>query len=158
MGSIGVAPGRQNTVSVVVHGLSCPVACGSAQIRDQTPVSGTGRQILYHWATKEALPILSLAFDGNTASSARFEQGGRPRCRCRHAPGAVVFNLGVAFWGVCGGWFSFLDLQLSSGHFPEVVHSSKCLWLGIRPVLFSCSPLHNCPFHPSIIWRWMSLV
>ena len=28
-------------------------------------------------------------------------------CRCRHVPGVVVFNLGVAFWGVCGGQFSF---------------------------------------------------
>ena len=27
---------------------------GSSQIRDQTPVSCIGRQILYHWATREA--------------------------------------------------------------------------------------------------------
>ena len=38
---------------VVAHRLSCSRACGSSQIRDWTHVSCIGRQILYHWATRE---------------------------------------------------------------------------------------------------------
>ena len=40
---------------VVEPGLSCSVACWSSWTRDQTHVSCTGRRILYHWATREAL-------------------------------------------------------------------------------------------------------
>ena len=49
------APGLSSTGSaVVVHGLSCSVACGIFLDRDQTRVSCVGRWILYHWATREA--------------------------------------------------------------------------------------------------------
>ena len=44
-------------VSIVVYGLSCPVAHG---IRDGTSFSGVSRWILYHWATKEAPRTRSL--------------------------------------------------------------------------------------------------
>ena len=40
---------------VVAPGLSCSAALGSSQNRDRTCVSCIGRQILYHWATREAL-------------------------------------------------------------------------------------------------------
>ena len=38
----------------MAHGLSCPQHVGCSQTRDQTHFSCIGRQILYHWATKEA--------------------------------------------------------------------------------------------------------
>ena len=45
---------------VVARGLSCPPACGnpSSLTRDQTPVPRIGRQILYHWTTREVLVLL----------------------------------------------------------------------------------------------------
>ena len=44
-----VVLGLSSTGSVVmVHGLSCSMACGIFQTRDQTHVSCTGRWILYH--------------------------------------------------------------------------------------------------------------
>ena len=49
MGSVVAAPGLWSTSSM---------ACGIFSIRDQTCVSGIGRQILYHWGTREALWFL----------------------------------------------------------------------------------------------------
>ena len=49
------APGLQNTVSVAVEmGLVALRHVGSSQIRDPICVSCFGRQILYHWTTREA--------------------------------------------------------------------------------------------------------
>ena len=51
----------QSTGSVIVaHGLLALKHVGSPQIRDQTCVSCIGRQILYHWATREALLFIFL--------------------------------------------------------------------------------------------------
>ena len=60
VGSVVGAPGSRATDSVVVaYRLSfAPGHVGSSQIKDQTHVSCTGRWILYHWATKEALDHL----------------------------------------------------------------------------------------------------
>ena len=47
--------GSRATGSVVVaHRFSCSVAYRSSWIRELTPVPCMGRQILYHWATREA--------------------------------------------------------------------------------------------------------
>ena len=47
------APERKSTGSIVLaHRLSCSLACGI--FPDRTHVSCIGRQILYHWATREA--------------------------------------------------------------------------------------------------------
>ena len=43
-------------------GLVVPRHVGSSQIRDQTHVSSTGRLILYHWATREALGMFFNVF------------------------------------------------------------------------------------------------
>ena len=40
---------------IVVHLASCSTACGIVPTRDRTRVSCIGRQILYHWASGEAL-------------------------------------------------------------------------------------------------------
>ena len=58
-----VVLGLSSTGSVVmVRGLSCSMACGIFQTRDQTHVSCTGRWILYHRATREALFFLIFIF------------------------------------------------------------------------------------------------
>ena len=61
VGSV-VAPGLQSAGSigsiVVAHRLSCPRVRGSFWIRDRTHVSCIGRQIAYHWATRETLTNL----------------------------------------------------------------------------------------------------
>ena len=48
--------------AVVVHRLSFPRHMGSSQTRDQTCISCIGRQIIYHWATREAPLCLSWAW------------------------------------------------------------------------------------------------
>ena len=58
MGSVVVGPGLQSTGSVVWHsGLDAPQHVGSSA-RDQTHISCIGRQILYHWATREAPQLI----------------------------------------------------------------------------------------------------
>ena len=56
--SVIAAPRFQSTGSVVLHKLSCSQECGNFWLRDWTCVSCIGRQILYHWATREALGVL----------------------------------------------------------------------------------------------------
>ena len=48
-------PARSTGSIAVVHGLSCSWQVGSSQVRNGTRISGTGRQILCYWATREAL-------------------------------------------------------------------------------------------------------
>ena len=56
--SVVVARGLENTGCVpVMHRLSCYV--GSSHIKDWNCVSSIGRQILYCWATREALCVQS---------------------------------------------------------------------------------------------------
>ena len=38
----------------MVHGFSCPTACGIFHIRDRTKVPCIARQILNHWTAREA--------------------------------------------------------------------------------------------------------
>ena len=53
--SVAAASGLSSTGSVVAqYELSCPWHMGSSQTKDWTHVSCTGRQMLYHWATREA--------------------------------------------------------------------------------------------------------
>ena len=57
--SVLVAPGLQSTDSawliIVAHGLSCSALCGIFPDQGWNPCLLLGWQILYHWATKEAL-------------------------------------------------------------------------------------------------------
>ena len=48
--------GMQASVVVTpqAHGLSCSMACGIFLDQGSNPESCTGRQILYHWTTREA--------------------------------------------------------------------------------------------------------
>ena len=56
VGSVAAASRLQSSGSIVpAHGPSCATTCGIFWIRDPTYVSCIGRQVLYHWATKEAL-------------------------------------------------------------------------------------------------------
>ena len=59
-------------VSVVVYGLSCPVAHG---IRDGTSFSGVSRWILYHWATKEA-PRTTYLYAFSVVTESRYSRKG----------------------------------------------------------------------------------
>ena len=60
VGSVAVVPGLWSTNSVVVaHVLSCSKACGIFPGPGIEPVSWTGRQILYHWANREAPNCIS---------------------------------------------------------------------------------------------------
>ena len=43
-------------------GLVAPLHVGSSWTRDWTHVSCTGRRILYHWATREALSLITFSF------------------------------------------------------------------------------------------------
>ena len=48
--------------AVVVHGFSCPMACGiylDPNTKHQTPVPCIGRWILNHWTTRDALLPIS---------------------------------------------------------------------------------------------------
>ena len=49
-----LSPRLYSTGSIVAHKLTCSTHVGTSQIRDQIHVSCTGKQILHHWATKEA--------------------------------------------------------------------------------------------------------
>ena len=52
-------------VSVVVHGLSCPSACGIlASLPGLEPASSTGRLILNHWTTREVSEYLFSILQG----------------------------------------------------------------------------------------------
>ena len=68
VGSVVAVPELQSTGSVVVvHGLSCSVACGIFPDWDtsQTSVPCIARWILNHWATREASVMsLFMAIDG----------------------------------------------------------------------------------------------
>ena len=58
VGSIVAAPELQSTGLIFgVHRLSCSAACGIFWTGDRAHVSCTDRQILSHWATREALKI-----------------------------------------------------------------------------------------------------
>ena len=62
MGSVVVAPRFQSTGSIVLaHGLSCSMACGTSQIRNQTCVPCITRQILIYCATRE-VPLPNFFF------------------------------------------------------------------------------------------------
>ena len=52
-GCVGFSHWSVGSVAVA-QGLSCFVACGTFPDRNQTQVSCIGRQILYHWASREA--------------------------------------------------------------------------------------------------------
>ena len=53
--SVAAAPGLSSTGSVGVQcELRCPWHVGSSQTKDWTHGSCTGRQVLYHWATRDA--------------------------------------------------------------------------------------------------------
>ena len=49
---------RERGSVVVLHQLSCPMACGSSWTRGKTHVPCTGRQILHHWDSREASKVL----------------------------------------------------------------------------------------------------
>ena len=54
--SVVTVPGPWRTgSSVAAHGLHCSQHVGASRIRDWTSVPYTGRQMLYHWVTREAL-------------------------------------------------------------------------------------------------------
>ena len=50
---------------VVMHRLSCPVAVGSSQARDQANVPYIARRILNHWITREALFLFCFEYIDN---------------------------------------------------------------------------------------------
>ena len=58
-----VVPRLQCTdLEVVAHGLSCSKACGIFLDQGSNHVSCTGRQILYHWTTREGLSFTFMLY------------------------------------------------------------------------------------------------
>ena len=63
VGSVVAIPRLQSTGSVVVvHGFSSSATCGVFPNQGRNRVSCIGRQVLYHWATREALFLLPFEF------------------------------------------------------------------------------------------------
>ena len=81
VGSVVVAHGLQSAGSgVVVHGVSCSVACGIFLTRARTRVPCIARQILNHCATREVpADFLSSALRNDTCKAVRKAELGRGR-------------------------------------------------------------------------------
>ena len=54
------SPALEHRLNIVVHLVSCSTAYGIFPTRDRSCVSCIGRQILYHWASREALSLFFL--------------------------------------------------------------------------------------------------
>ena len=77
-----------------------PFSRGSSLLRDRTPISCSGRQILYHWATVEVLSYSTLLFSHLVVSDSSWPcelQHTRPPCPSS-SPGACSNSCPLSQW------------------------------------------------------------
>ena len=115
----------------ILEWVSIPFSRGSSLLRDQTPISCTGRQILYLWATTEVLSYSSLLFSHSVVSDSLWpyeSQHARPPCPSP-SPQALSNSCTLSQWchptisSSVFPFFSCLNLSKHQGIFQWVSSS-----------------------------------